>query len=184
MLYIILAAALALADQLFKYWIVRTISLGEELILIPGVIGLTNVRNEGAAFSLFAGLQTPIIILTFLVCLAILAAFCMGKPRARSQRVALALVLGGAVGNLLDRLLHGYVVDMFRTLFMDFAIFNIADCCIVVGGILFVLSVLFFSPFERELKIVPGSEAEKEAILERLKAYRPEEEGHDPADPG
>ncbi len=185
MSYIIFAAFLVLADQLFKIWIVRNIPLGEETALIPAVMGLTNVRNEGAAFSLFTGLQLPIIILTILVCLAILVAFCLGRPRVRSQRFALALVLGGAIGNLLDRLLRGYVVDMFKTLFVDFAVFNIADCCIVAGGILFVVSVLFFSPYEKELKAIPSSEGEKEAVLEQLKAYKPEQEQkHDPADPG
>ena len=183
MLYIILAAVLVAADQLFKYWIVHTIPLWGEMALLPGVMALTNVRNEGAAFSLFAGMQLLIVILTILVSAAILVALCLGRPRLRSQRFALALVLGGAVGNLLDRLLYGYVVDMFRTLFVDFAIFNIADCCIVVGGILFVLSVIFFSSNEKTLKIVPAPEGEIAAVYERLKAFRPEE-SHDPSDPG
>ncbi len=184
MFYIIIAAFLAMADQLFKIWIVHNVELGTERTFLPAVMSLTNVRNEGAAFSLFSGMQLPIIILTVAVCAAILVAFALGRPRVRSQRFALALVLGGAVGNLLDRLLRGYVVDMFKTLFVNFAVFNIADCCIVVGGILFVVSVLFFSPYEKELKAIPSSEAEKEAVLERLKAFRPGEDGNDPDDPG
>ena len=184
MLYIILAAALILADQLFKLWIVHHIPLNGDLDFLPGLLCLTNVRNEAAAFSLFSGLQVPIIILTILVCAAILWCLATGRPRMASQRFALALVLGGAMGNLLDRLLRGYVVDMFKNLFVDFAIFNIADCAIVVGGILFVVSVLFLSPYEKKLKPVPAAEGETAAVLERLKGYQPEVEKHDPSDPG
>lgn len=143
MLYIICAAFIALADQLFKNWIAGNIPLYGELKLLPGIVQLTHVHNYAAAFSLFGGMQIFIIILTCIVCAAIAVALVLGRPRSVCQRAALMLVLGGAVGNLIDRLVRGYVIDMFETLFIDFPVFNIADCAIVIGGILFCICILF-----------------------------------------
>ena len=118
MLYALLAVALVALDQLVKYLVVQNIPLGHHVPFLPYILDLTYVQNTGAAFSLFNE-HTWILTLISLV----MSVMC------------LALLLAGAVGNLIDRALQGYVVDMFNVLFMNFAVFNVADICVVVGGI-------------------------------------------------
>lgn len=183
MLYLALAAVIVLADQLFKLWIVNAIPLYGEIKLIPGIIQLTHVHNEAAAFSLFKGLQLPIIILTCVVCLAGIAALILKKPAAKRERVAIALVIGGAIGNLIDRIAHGYVEDMFQTLFVDFPVFNIADCAIVIGGILFCAFVIFGGK-DGGKKLPPPNAQETEELMRKLDEFEPagEESVDEPAD--
>ena len=128
-------AALALAlDQLTKLW---AQGLGDaRLVLIPGVVGLRYAENTGMAFSLFSGrLSAGLILLGALV----LRRYRLGALPS----VAAMLMLGGAAGNMLDRLLRGYVVDMVETLFIQFPIFNLADACLTVGCVLMAWSLIF-----------------------------------------
>ena len=138
MLYAILAAVLVALDQLVKYLVVQNIPLGEHVPFLPYLLDLTYVENTGAAFSLFSD-HTWILALISLV-MSVLLAIAVWKPLFRHPfgRTALALLLAGAVGNLIDRALQGYVVDM------EFAVFNVADICVVVGGFAAVVYYLFF----------------------------------------
>lgn len=135
MLYALLVAALVALDQLVKYLVVQNIPLGHHVPFLPYILDLTYVQNTGAAFSLFNE-HTWILTLISLVMSVILAVALVKKFfRHPLGRVCLSLLLAGAVGNLIDRALQGYVVDMFNVLFMNFAVFNVADICVVVGGI-------------------------------------------------
>lgn len=145
MIYFIVAAALVLVDQLTKLAIRSAFALGESMTLIPGVVGLTYVRNTGMAFSSLSG-QT--LFLTFV---SLAASVVIGVVLAKNLLFSnplgkwpLALILAGAVGNLIDRAFIGFVTDMIQVLFIHFAVFNVADCCVVVGGILSAVYVLFF----------------------------------------
>ena len=101
----------------------------------PHILELTYVTNTGAAFSIFSE-HTWALALVSLVMSAVLAlALWKGLFKHPLGRLALTLLLAGAVGNLIDRALRGFVVDMFNVLFMRFAVFNVADVCVVVGGI-------------------------------------------------
>lgn len=144
MLYAVLVAALVALDQLVKYLVVQQIPLGEHVPFLPHLLDLTYVENTGAAFSMFSQ-HTWVLTLTSLV-LSVVLAVGVFKPLFRHPfgRTALALLLAGAVGNLIDRALQGYVVDMFHVLFMEFAVFNVADICVVVGGFAAVIYYLFF----------------------------------------
>ena len=144
MLYAVLVAALVALDQLVKYLVVQQIPLGEHVPFLPHLLDLTYVENTGAAFSMFSD-HTWILALISLV-MSVLLAIAVWKPLFRHPfgRTALALLLAGAVGNLIDRALQGYVVDMFHVLFMEFAVFNVADICVVVGGFAAVIYYLFF----------------------------------------
>ncbi len=133
------AAAVFAADRIAKALSVRIPPEGTTLI--PGVLGLRQARNTGMAFSLLSGHPVLLGILS----LAILAgAFVLlrGKKLSGLTRTALALMLGGALGNLADRLLTGYVPDMLEFLFVNFAVFNVADACLVIGCGLAVLDLL------------------------------------------
>lgn len=138
MLYFIIAVLIVVLDQLFKYWIILNLSSGGQISLIPGIIHLTYEENTGAAFSIFQDMRWVLVGIAA-VCI-IVVIIIMIKYRMRPLGLfSLAGVLGGAVGNGIDRALHGYVVDMFEVEFMRFAIFNIADIFITVGGIVFCL---------------------------------------------
>ena len=127
-------AALALAlDQLTKLW---AQGLGDaRLVLIPGVVGLRYAENTGMAFSLLSG--RPWLLGVLSAALIVLGALALRRFRLGAlPSVAAMLMLGGAAGNMLDRLLRGYVVDMVETLFIQFPIFNLADACLTVGCVL------------------------------------------------
>ena len=149
--YAILTLALVALDQLVKYLVLTYIPLGGHVPLIPHLVELTYVQNTGAAFSLF-NQHTWLLALTSLVMSLVLAA-ALWKNFFRHPlgKVTLALLLAGAVGNLIDRAFRGFVVDMFNLLFMNFAVFNVADICVVVGGIAAALYYLFLAG-----KLEPG----------------------------
>ena len=156
---ILLAAVIVLADQLSKTAAVDLAARQGSTVLIPGVIGLTCTYNYGASWSILAGKTVFLLVVTALVCAAIFAALLLHKPSSLLSRLSLGMVLGGAVGNALDRLADGFVTDMIETLFMDFPIFNVADCFITVGGILFCLSVFLEENEIRRKRSAAGKEA-------------------------
>ena len=144
MLYALLIVLLVAADQVVKFLVRANIPLGQYVPFIPHVMDLTYWRNTGAAFSLFSR-HTWILTIVSLVVAVVIAGALVKKVVSHPFGVtALSVVLAGAVGNLIDRLFFGYVTGMFATTFMNFAIFNVADICVVLGGIATVIYVLFF----------------------------------------
>lgn len=146
MWYAIVAILILIADQGLKYWVTVNIPLDTgHVTLIPGVLELTNIHNNGAAFSMLEHAPHWIFIIFTLVFAAI-AVFCLRRNvvHGRVGRWSVVLVLAGAVGNCIDRILSGYVVDMFNFLFVRFAVFNLADVFIVVAGITLCLHVIFY----------------------------------------
>ena len=135
-------AALVGIDQLIKLWAVQALQPVGAMPLIPRVVELRFVLNPGMAFSLLSGKQLFLIIATSVALLAVAYGLFFRSRGKRLQQAALVLVLGGGIGNLIDRVLNGYVVDFFATTFMNFAVFNVADCFVCVGAALFVIAVL------------------------------------------
>jgi len=138
MLCFVFAALVVLLDQFIKRWVLLTLALHESMDLVPGVIVLTHVENTGAAFSILANqrwLLIGIAIIASLLLIAILLRYNSGFW----STLGLSAVLGGTIGNLVDRLLLGHVIDIFELRFMNFAIFNIADIFITLGGITFLI---------------------------------------------
>ena len=146
MWYAIVAILILIADQGLKYWVTVNIALDTgHVTLIPGVLELTNIHNNGAAFSMLEHAPHWIFIIFTLVFAAI-AVFCLRRNVVHGKvgRWSVVLVLAGAIGNCIDRILSGYVVDMFNFLFARFAVFNLADVFIVVAGITLCLHVIFY----------------------------------------
>ena len=143
-LYFAVAAAAVVLDQWSKAATVDNIPLYGTVPAIPGLFQLTNVRNTGAAWSMLSNNTDLLAIISTVAAVAITLYMLYGLlcPMAR---LCLAFVIGGAVGNLIDRVRLGYVVDMIETTFIDFPVFNVADCFIVVGGIAFVIVFLFIN---------------------------------------
>lgn len=143
--YAVFTAAIVIADQLTKYLTVANIEDYGNVPFIPGVLSLTNVRNIGAAFSAFQG-QQWLFALVFAVFTGLLLWEYFKKPMGFTtlERFLIAAVYGGGLGNMIDRVRLGYVVDMIQTDFMDFPVFNVADCFITCGCILLMVHLVFF----------------------------------------
>lgn len=143
---------LVILDQAVKYLVKINIPLGGSVPFLPGILGLTHIHNEGAAFSMLTGARWFFVVLT--VVFLVFGLWVLWKKKLRHPLGiwSWVLVLAGAAGNLIDRCLYGYVVDMFEVQFMRFAIFNVADIFVVVGGILFCVYYLFLHDKLKEEK--------------------------------
>ena len=144
LIYFIIAALIVMLDQASKYFLSMQLSHGETVQLIPGIINMIYVENTGAAFSFLSDMRWVLVSVSAIavVLLAILLIRYGSKMKLLGS-LSLACVLGGAIGNLIDRALFGYVVDFFEFAFVRFAIFNVADIFITVGGIVFCLYYIF-----------------------------------------
>lgn len=143
MLYALVLIALVAADQLVKYWTVSHLALGESAPFLPGVMQLTRLHNYGAAWSSFSGKTVLLLVVTAIMLIAVTVLLVRRIVRHPLGVTACLLVLGGGLGNMVDRVLHGYVVDMFDLLLFNYPIFNLADCFVVVGAILGAIYYLF-----------------------------------------
>ena len=166
------AFAISLAlDQLTKGWIIETLTFSDRVSVIDGFFYLTHVRNPGAAFSLFATapaeIRGPFFIVVTLVAIGLIISFLRKlSPGERLSAFALGLILGGAVGNLIDRLVHGEVIDFLHIRLWtghSWPDFNLADSFIVIGVALLVLE-LFASEGEA-ISDPPGSDARSSVRL-------------------
>ena len=138
--YVVLAFAAVLVglDQLFK-WLAQTRlppRPGGTLPLIQDVFHLTYLENRGAAFGIFQGKAFFLIGLTGLIL--------SGRLRSPFLLWTAGLIIGGGIGNLIDRIFRGYVIDYLDFRLIHFAIFNFADCCVVVGTLLVLIKLVFF----------------------------------------
>ncbi len=150
-LAVITAAALLVIDQITKYLVVSHFSLGESIPLIPGIINLTYIHNRGAAFGIFQNQTLPFIIVT--VFALALGVWVLYKRYFNNSVMdwAILLIISGGVGNLIDRVFRqGNVVDFIETAFMEFPIFNIADCAVTVGAVLMVVYLVFDMLFSKK----------------------------------
>lgn len=148
--YAILAVVLVIIDQLTKILTRACIDPGQSVPFIPGLLDLTYVKNTGAAFSI---LEKHTWLLTVVSAVIVLVVAFLVVRRFFTNWVGMlsaTLIMAGGVGNLIDRAVFKYVTDMIRTTFMDFPVFNFADCCITVGVVLLVIYVLFFCKEEKK----------------------------------
>lgn len=147
--YLLLIAAVVGLDQLTKALVVHSIGLHDYVPLVDGLASLSHVRNHGAAFGLLSDWNLPyqsllLSVLSLTALGAIATYFLRLPPTARMPRLALALVLGGAIGNVIDRLRLGYVVDFVHVYWREYQWpdFNVADSAITVGVALLVIDIL------------------------------------------
>lgn len=143
MIWIILAILIAAIDQISKYIVVKSIQPGEMIPIIENFFYLTFIRNKGAAFSILQNGRIFFLILTPII--ACFLVYFIFKSKSRLLKLSLAMVLGGAAGNYVDRLFIGSVTDFFSFRFgsYPFAIFNVGDMIITIGTILLAIYLLF-----------------------------------------
>lgn len=144
--YCLFALGIVAVDQWTKYLVVSHIALHGYVDAIPGVFHLTYVQNTGAAFSSMEGMRWLFVAVFALLTVAVLYEY-FKKPMAftKLERWCIAAVYAGGLGNIIDRIRLGYVVDMVQVDFMKFAVFNVADCFITCGSILLLISLVFFN---------------------------------------
>lgn len=134
-----IAVLAAVLDRISKAW-----ALGTKVNrpMIPGILNARYMENTGMAFSMFSSQSLALTVLTIVLILA-LVSWLLAKPgEPKLFRGALWLIVGGGLGNLYDRLVYGYVIDFIELAFVRFAVFNVADACICVGGGLAVLAMI------------------------------------------
>ena len=153
---LLLIAALVGIDQFIKLWAVMYLQPVGAMPLIPHVVELRFVLNPGMAFSLLSGKQVFLILATSIAMLGMGYILLFRSRGKLLQQAAFVLILGGGIGNLIDRVLNGEVVDYLNLLFMRFAVFNFADICVCVGVGLWILSI--FLEESQETKQKEGSE--------------------------
>ena len=144
--YAVFIAAVVAADQFAKYLTVANIPLFSDVPFIPGLLQLTYVQNTGAAFSSFQGQQWLFAVMFVIFTGVILWEFFKKPmPFTKLERWCIAAVYAGGLGNMIDRVRLGYVVDMIETTFMEFPVFNVADCFITCGYILLMAHLFLFN---------------------------------------
>ena len=139
--YLLFIVALVGLDQFVKYWVSANIALGTSHGFIPGLMNLTNLHNDGAAWSILEGQQWFFYLITLAA--VVVLAYLMRQCRTnRWKMIALSLIMAGALGNFIDRVHQHYVVDMFELLPINFPVFNVADSCLTVGVIALIIIIL------------------------------------------
>lgn len=142
---VIVAALLIVVDQFTKYLALTSLKPVGSIIFVEGFMDFTFVENRGVAFGMFSGQKWFILLLTSVI-VAVLVYYFIRLPHSRQYnwvRGAMVLVLAGALGNMIDRIFRGYVVDFFEFTFFDWPVFNVADIYVVVGVILLAILILF-----------------------------------------
>ena len=145
-LYILFTVAVVAADQFTKYLTLANIPLHADVPFIPGFLGFTYVQNTGAAFSSFEGQQWLFAAIFVVLTVAIVwEYFKSPMPFTKFERWCIASIYAGGLGNMIDRIRLGYVVDMIETQFMHFPVFNVADCFITCGCFAMLFSLVFIN---------------------------------------
>jgi len=142
--------AIVLLDQVVKYWAVEFLQPLHSIPVIDGVLHWTYAENTGAAFSVLSGQRLFLILIPLLVCVVLLYLLMSKRISHPLGHWALVFLLGGAVGNLIDRILRGFVVDFVDVRLINFAIFNVADIFVTVGAGMLILYLLCFGEKEHD----------------------------------
>lgn len=142
-LYGVIIFLSVLIDQLVKWWTVSNIDLYETILKNP-ILSLTHIRNNGAAWSILEGKMWFFVIITIIALLILPYLLYKYRMETKWLTVGLSLIIGGTIGNFIDRVRLGYVVDMFQVEFFHFPIFNFADVSLVIGVMCIFVYVLFF----------------------------------------
>ena len=153
----IIAVVLVAVDQIIKNWAAETLVKGD-IAIIKNVLYLKYTENTGVAFSMFSDNRWILVGATSVMLIAVLAFFLSGKITDKIELFSLSLLLSGGVGNLIDRISLGYVIDYIDVRIINFAIFNLADICICVGAFLLCVAGYFSDKKEKEEKLAKENE--------------------------
>ncbi len=144
---LVIIVVLSAIDQLIKFAVVRNIEIGEVINVIRfgshDIFSLTHITNDGAAWSMMSGKTWFLIGVPIIVIVAALVYMYIKRKGSKLQVISLALIVAGGIGNLIDRIRIGEVVDYIKFVPIEFPIFNFADICVVIGAVIFCVYILF-----------------------------------------
>ena len=140
---LIIIAILTLIDQLTKYLVVNNLEIGESCLTIPHFIEVRYVRNYGGMMGTFEGMGRLLGAATILILAAGVILIILKKIRLGVPYVCITMIIAGGIGNLIDRMRLGYVIDFINVLFVDFYVFNFADCLVTVGAFLLIFYEIY-----------------------------------------
>lgn len=149
-LYAVLAAAIIIADQLAKLAVVTKIGMAQTVRVIPNIFDFVYVKNTGAAFSILSNMTWLLSAISLLFCAGVVLLFIFQMPKNKFVCLSLSMMFAGALGNAIDRVFRGYVVDFIRLSFFDFPVFNIADISITLGAALLIISIILLDKKEKK----------------------------------
>ena len=131
-------------DQFIKFLVVNNMKLGSIITVIPNFFEIYYLQNKGAAFSSFMGMRYILILISFIIFFGLMTHIKKNNITKKVEIISLGLIMGGLIGNLIDRILYGYVIDYLAFTFFgySFAVFNFADSLIVIGVILLVIEII------------------------------------------
>ena len=138
-IYVVAAILIIALDQISKFLTTFYFDLGEVKAIIPNILSFTYIQNEGAAFGILQGARVFFIIITIVVFLGAIYYIVKMHPQSLLEKWSLCFIAGGAIGNFIDRAVFGYVRDFILLDFIDFPVFNIADCFVCIGAGLYIL---------------------------------------------
>ena len=142
---IFIVIILTVIDQFTKYLVIQNIQLNQEIPLLGNVLVLGHIQNKGAAWGSFSGMRILLLVITIIVSVAICYLYkkIIDKDKFRIVRICFTFILGGAIGNMIDRIRFGYVTDFIYFKIINFPLFNFADICVTVSVFLLVFLFIF-----------------------------------------
>jgi signal peptidase II len=147
--YLLLALVIAGADQLIKHFVLENLVDAGRVTAIPHILDLIYVENRGVAFGMFSNMRWLFVVITSIVIIAFIVMLFKGGYKSKLFSISCALIVGGGIGNLIDRLAYGFVVDYLQLSFFS-PVCNFADYCITVGTVLLVIYLLFYSDLSKD----------------------------------
>ncbi|MBR5808864.1 MAG: signal peptidase II [Clostridia bacterium] len=144
LIWAISAALVVIFDQVAKILVMHNIGPTDCFHIIPGLFDFVYVKNTGAAFSILSNNTGLLSIVSIVFCVGVLWYWYKTKPASTLLKLSLCLLFAGALGNAIDRIFRGFVVDFISTAFMEFPVFNIADIAITFGAALLIIYFIFF----------------------------------------
>ncbi len=151
-IYLALALLIVIADQVIKYFVVEILEPVNRVTAIPNILDLVYVENTGVAFGMFSNLRWLFVVVTAVVIVAFVFLLCKVGKSSKLFSIAAVLIIGGGIGNLIDRIRLGYVIDYLQLSFFS-PVCNFADYCITAGTVLLIIYLLFYSDMSKEEKL-------------------------------
>lgn len=177
--YIVLAFAFVLIgiDQLIKYYVFNHFQniIDKTIPLIEDILHISYVENRGVAFGMMQGGGIFLIIITSIIVLLVTALILFSNDNNKLYLYSLGLILSGGVGNLIDRVARGFVIDYIDFRIINFAVFNFADCCVVIGTILFMIYIIFLESKDKKISSVMDTDVIKDKISIKVFEHKNEQ---------
>ena len=153
---LIIGAVVALFDQIIKYFVSTDLQPIGSVNIIDGLFKLTYVENRGVAFGMFTDMRWIFVVLTSAMLAVIIIYMFKKRPSGKFFYISSGLIIGGGIGNLIDRVFYGYVIDYLSISFFQ-PVCNFADYCITAGTIMLIVYLLFFSDMSKDTKRIEKS---------------------------